>query len=60
MFPVQCMASASENDVRTYTDTDFAMVLWYQKTLIPQRDDINSKLTAVLTDVETNLLSWDQ
>ena len=57
LFPVLCMA-ASENDVQTYTDTDFAMDTVVSETLYTTGDDINSKLTAVLTDVETNLLSW--
>ena len=57
LFPVLCMA-ASENDVQTYTDTDFAMDTVVSETLYTTDDDINSKLTAVLTDVETNLLSW--
>ena len=42
----------------TYTDTDFAMDTVVSETLYTTGDDINSKLTAVLTDVETNLLSW--
>lgn len=46
------------NDVQTYTDTDFAMDTVVSETLYTTGDDINSKLTAVLTDVETNLLSW--
>lgn len=50
--------AASENDVQTYTDTDFAMDTVVSETLYTTGDDINSKLTAVLTDVETNLLSW--
>ena len=56
-FLVLCMA-ASENDVQTYTDTDFAMDTVVSETLYTTGDDISSKLTAVLTDVETNLLSW--
>ena len=59
LFPVLCMA-ASENDVQTYTDTDFAMDTVVSETLYTTGDDINSKLTAVLTDVETNLLSWTE
>ena len=52
LFPVLCMA-ASENDVQTYTDTDFAMDTVVSETLYTTGDDINSKLTAVLTDVDT-------
>ena len=40
------------------TDTDFAMDTVVSETLYTTGDDINSKLTSVLTDVETNLLSW--
>ena len=57
LFPALCMA-ASEKDIQTYTDTDFAMDTVVSETLYTTGDDINSKLTSVLTDVETNLLSW--
>ena len=53
-----CCAWLLQNDVQTYTDTDFAMDTVVSETLYTTGDDINSKLTAVLTDVETNLLSW--
>ena len=33
-------------------------ILWYRKHFYTTGDDINSKLTSILTDVETNLLSW--
>ena len=33
-------------------------ILWYQKHFIPQETIYKHKLTSVLTDVETNLLSW--
>ena len=56
VFPVLC--AASENDIQTYTNTDFAMDTVVSETLYTTGDDINSKLTSVLTDVETNLLSW--
>ena len=56
VFPVLCVAS--ENDIQTYTNTDFAMDTVVSETLYTTGDDINSKLTSVLTDVETNLLSW--
>ena len=55
VFPVLC--AASENDIQTYTNTDFAMDTVVSETLYTTGDDINSKLTSVLTDVETNLLS---
>ena len=47
LFPVLCMA-ASENDVQTYTDTDFAMDTVVSETLYTTGDEINSNLTAVL------------
>ena len=56
VFPVLCVAS--ENDIQTYTNTDFAMDTVVSETLYTTGDDINSKLTSVPTDVETNLLSW--
>ena len=56
VFPVLC--AASENDIQTYTNTDFAMDTVVSETLYTTGDDVNSKLTSVLTDVETNLLSW--
>ena len=58
LFPVLCMA-ASENDVQTYTDTDFAMDTVLSETLYTTGDDINSKLTAGLTDVEKLIRLWD-
>ena len=57
LFPVGCPAAA-EKDIQNYTDTDFAMDTVVSETLYTTGDDINSKLTSVLTDVETNLLSW--
>ena len=57
VFPSMCLA-ASDKDIQTYTDTDFAMDTVVSETLYTTGDDINSKLTSVLTDVETNLLSW--
>ena len=57
MIPSMCLA-ASDKDIQTYTDTDFAMDTVVSETLYTTGDDINSKLTSVLTDVETNLLSW--
>ena len=57
LFPASCMA-APDKDIQTYTDTDFAMDTVVSETLYTTGDDINSKLTSVLTDVETNLLSW--
>ena len=57
MIPSMCLA-ASDKDIQTYTDTDFAMDTVVSQTLYTTGDDINSKLTSVLTDVETNLLSW--
>ena len=57
LFPSMCMAS-SDKEIQTYTDTNFAMDTVVLETLYTTGDDINSKLTAVLTDVETNLLSW--
>lgn len=57
VIPSMCLA-ASDKDIQTYTDTDFAMDTVVSETLYTTGDDINSKLTSVLTDVETNLLSW--
>lgn len=57
MIPSMCLA-ASDKDIQTYTDTDFAMDTVVSETLYTTGDDINSKLISVLTDVETNLLSW--
>ena len=57
MIPSMCLA-ASDKDIQTYTDIDFAMDTVVSQTLYTTGDDINSKLTSVLTDVETNLLSW--
>lgn len=57
VIPSMCLA-ASDKDIQTYTDTDFAMDTVVSQTLYTTGDDINSKLTSVLTDVETNLLSW--
>ena len=57
LFPVGCPAAA-EKDIQNYTDTDFAMDTVVSETLYTTGDDINSKLTSILTDVETNLLSW--
>ena len=55
VIPSMCLA-ASDKDIQTYTDTDFAMDTVVSETLYTTGDDINSKLTSVLTDVETNLL----
>lgn len=57
LFPASCMA-APDKDIQTYTDTDFAMDTVVSETLYTTGGDINSDLTSVLTDVETNLLSW--
>ena len=57
VIPSMCLA-ASDKDIQTYTDTDFAMDTVVSETLYTTGDYINSKLTSVLTDVETNLLSW--
>ena len=46
VFPVLCVAS--ENDIQTYTNTDFAMDTVVSETLYTTGDDINSKLTSVL------------
>ena len=54
VIPSMCLA-ASDKDIQTYTDTDFAMDTVVSETLYTTGDDINSKLTSVLTDVETNL-----
>ena len=48
----------AEAQVEKYSNTDFAMDTVVSETLYTTGDDINSKLTSVLTDVETNLLSW--
>ena len=56
LFPAGCLAA--EKDIQTYADTDFAMDTVVTETLYTTGDDINSKLTSVLTDVETDLLSW--
>lgn len=56
LFPAGCLAA--EKEIQTYKDTDFAMDTVVTETLYTTGDDINSKLTSVLTDVETNLLSW--
>ena len=56
LFPVLCMA-ASENDVQTYTDTDFAMDTVVSETLYTTGDDINSKLTSVSTAVSSLFIS---
>ena len=51
VIPSMCLA-ASDKDIQTYTDTDFAMDTVVSETLYTTGDDINSKLTSVLTDVE--------
>lgn len=51
MIPSMCLA-ASDKDIQTYTDTDFAMDTVVSQTLYTTGDDINSKLTSVLTDVK--------
>ena len=50
LFPVLCMA-ASENDVQTYTDTDFAMDTVVSETLYTSGEDITDKLVSTLKDI---------
>ena len=47
LFPVLCMA-ASENDVQTYTDTDFAMDTVVSETLYTTGEDITADVIEAL------------